>query len=47
MTRRSSAPTQMDYKGMKYLHRIVVTDEFDDGGNEGNIQNGWSWNASI
>lgn len=34
---------QMGYKSMKYLHRIVVTDKFDDGGEKGNIQNGWAW----
>jgi DMSO/TMAO reductase YedYZ molybdopterin-dependent catalytic subunit len=38
---------QMGYKSMKYLQRIVVTDEFDDGGKKGNIQNGWSWYAGI
>jgi len=32
----------MGYKSMKYLQRIVVRDEFDDGGEKGNIQNGWS-----
>lgn len=30
-------------KGMKYPRRIVVKDEFDDGGKQGNIQNGWAW----
>ena len=38
---------QMGYKSMKYLHRIVVTDEFDDGGDKGYIQNGWSWYTGI
>lgn len=38
---------QMGYKSMKYLERIVVTDEFDDGGEKGNILNGWSWYAGI
>jgi len=38
---------QMGYKSLKYLQRIVVTDEFDDGGEKGNIQNGWSWYAGI
>ena len=38
---------QMGYKSMKYLHRIVVTDEFDDGGDKGNIQNGWAWYTGI
>ena len=38
---------QMGYKSMKYLHHIVVTDEFDDGGRSGNIQNGWAWYTGI
>jgi len=38
---------QLGYKSMKYLQRIVVRDEFDDGGKEGNIQNGWSWYVGI
>jgi DMSO/TMAO reductase YedYZ molybdopterin-dependent catalytic subunit len=38
---------QMGYKSMKYLQRIVVTDEFDDGGQRGNIQNGWAWYTGI
>jgi DMSO/TMAO reductase YedYZ molybdopterin-dependent catalytic subunit len=38
---------QLGYKSMKYLQRIVVTNEFDDGGKKGNIQNGWSWYAGI
>jgi DMSO/TMAO reductase YedYZ molybdopterin-dependent catalytic subunit len=38
---------QMGYKSMKYLHRIVVKDEFDDGGKKGNIQNGWAWYTGI
>jgi len=37
----------MGYKSMKYLQRIVVTNEFDDGGKKGNIQNGWSWYVGI
>src|SRR5262249_41373272 len=39
--------TQLGYKSMKYLERIVVRDTFDDGGEKGNIQNGWSWYAGI
>jgi DMSO/TMAO reductase YedYZ molybdopterin-dependent catalytic subunit len=39
--------TQMGYKSMKYLKRIVVTSELEDGGDKGNIQNGWSWYAGI
>jgi DMSO/TMAO reductase YedYZ molybdopterin-dependent catalytic subunit len=38
---------QMGYKSMKYLRRIVVVDEFDDGGDKGNIQNGWAWYTGI
>ena len=38
---------QMGYKSMKYVHRIVVTDTFDDGGQKGNIQNGWAWYTGI
>jgi DMSO/TMAO reductase YedYZ molybdopterin-dependent catalytic subunit len=38
---------QMGYKSMKYLRRIIVTDEFDDGGTSGNIQNGWAWYTGI
>jgi hypothetical protein len=32
---------------VKYLHRIVVKDEFDDMGKNGLLQNGWSWYAGI
>ena len=38
---------QMGYKSMKYLSRMVVADEFDDGGEKGNIQNGWAWYTGI
>jgi len=38
---------QLGYKSMKYLHRIVVVDEFEDGGKKGNIQNGWAWYTGI
>jgi hypothetical protein len=38
---------QMGYKSMKYLRRIVVTDGFADGGEKGNIQNGWAWYTGI
>ena len=38
---------QLGYKSLKFLHRIVVTDEFDDGGEKGNIQNGWAWYTGI
>jgi DMSO/TMAO reductase YedYZ molybdopterin-dependent catalytic subunit len=39
--------TQLGYKSMKYLRRIVVTDEFDELGPAGSLQNGWSWYAGI
>ncbi len=38
---------QMGYKSLKYLTRIVVTDQFDDAGPKGDIQNGWSWYVGI
>ncbi len=38
---------QLGYKSMKYLQRIVVTDAFEDGGKQGNIQNGWAWYTGI
>jgi DMSO/TMAO reductase YedYZ molybdopterin-dependent catalytic subunit len=38
---------QLGYKSMKYIKRIVVTEEFDDGGKNGNIQNGWAWYVGI
>jgi DMSO/TMAO reductase YedYZ molybdopterin-dependent catalytic subunit len=38
---------QMGYKSMKYLERIIVADQFDDGGMKGNIQNGWAWYTGI
>jgi DMSO/TMAO reductase YedYZ molybdopterin-dependent catalytic subunit len=38
---------QLGYKSMKFVSRIVVTDEFDDGGAKGNIQNGWAWYTGI
>ncbi|HKA17582.1 MAG TPA: molybdopterin-dependent oxidoreductase [Blastocatellia bacterium] len=44
---RLRVETQLGYKSMKYLQRIVVREEFDDGGKNGNIQNGWSWYAGI
>ena len=39
--------TQLGAKGLKFLNRLVVVDEFDDGGPEGAIQNGWSWYMGI
>ena len=44
---RLRVETQLGYKSMKFLQRIVVSDKFDDGGKNGNIQNGWSWYAGI
>jgi len=44
---RVRVETQMGYKSMKYLRRIVVTDRFDDLGKLGPLQNGWSWYAGI
>jgi DMSO/TMAO reductase YedYZ molybdopterin-dependent catalytic subunit len=38
---------QLGYKSLKYLQRIVVREEFDDGGEKGSIRNGWSWYAGI
>jgi DMSO/TMAO reductase YedYZ molybdopterin-dependent catalytic subunit len=39
--------TQIGYKSMKYLQRIVVKERFDDHGKNGSIQNGWSWYNGI
>lgn len=44
---RLRVETQLGYKSMKYLNRIVVRAEFDDGGDHGSIRNGWSWYAGI
>lgn len=44
---RLRVETQVGYKSMKYLQRIVVVSEFDDGGVKGNIQNGWAWYVGI
>lgn len=38
---------QIGYKSVKYLKRIVVTEQFDDGGEKGNIQHGWAWYTGI
>jgi DMSO/TMAO reductase YedYZ molybdopterin-dependent catalytic subunit len=38
---------QLGYKSMKYLQRIVVTENLDDGGKNGSIQNGWAWYVGI
>ena len=44
---RLRVETQIGYKSMKYLKRIVVSDTFDDGGEKGNILNGWAWYNGI
>jgi DMSO/TMAO reductase YedYZ molybdopterin-dependent catalytic subunit len=44
---RARVETQLGYKSMKFLRRIVVTDEFDDLGPYGPLQNGWAWYAGI
>jgi DMSO/TMAO reductase YedYZ molybdopterin-dependent catalytic subunit len=44
---RLRVETQLGYKSMKFIRRIVVSDAFEDGGAAGNIQNGWSWYAGI
>jgi DMSO/TMAO reductase YedYZ molybdopterin-dependent catalytic subunit len=41
---RLRVETQLGYKSVKFLQRIVVTDRFDD---LGTIQSGWSWYAGI
>jgi DMSO/TMAO reductase YedYZ molybdopterin-dependent catalytic subunit len=38
---------QVGYKNMKFIRSIVVTEEFDDHGEFGNIQNGWSWYVGV
>jgi DMSO/TMAO reductase YedYZ molybdopterin-dependent catalytic subunit len=38
---------QIGYKSLKYVNRIIVSDEFDDGGKSGDIQNGWAWYTGI
>jgi DMSO/TMAO reductase YedYZ molybdopterin-dependent catalytic subunit len=44
---RVRVETQLGYKSVKFLQRIVVKDEFDDMGKIGSLQNGWSWYAGI
>ena len=39
--------TQLGYKSVKFLERIVVADEFDDLGKIGSLQNGWAWYVGI
>jgi DMSO/TMAO reductase YedYZ molybdopterin-dependent catalytic subunit len=38
---------QIGYKSMKFLKGITVTDRFEDGGKDGNIQTGWAWYTGI
>jgi DMSO/TMAO reductase YedYZ molybdopterin-dependent catalytic subunit len=42
---RLRVETQIGYKNVKFLQRIVVTDEFVDAGPD--ITNGWSWYTGI
>jgi DMSO/TMAO reductase YedYZ molybdopterin-dependent catalytic subunit len=44
---RLRVETQLGYKSIKFLKRIVVKDEFDDLGKIGVLQQGWSWYAGI
>ena len=44
---RLRVETQLGYKSLKYIRRIVVTDRFNDTGTLGPIQTGWSWWAGI
>lgn len=44
---RARVETQLGYKSMKFLRRIVVTEGFDDGGKFGDIAAGYSWFAGI
>ena len=44
---RMRLETQLGQKSLKYLQRIVVKDEFDDGGAKGDLQNGWAWYMGI
>ena len=41
---RARVETQLGYKSLKFLRRILVTDDFTD---LVNIRNGWSWYAGI
>jgi DMSO/TMAO reductase YedYZ molybdopterin-dependent catalytic subunit len=44
---RLRVETQLGYKSVKFLQRIVVSNEFDDLGKLGPLQNGWSWYVGI
>ncbi|HYB32913.1 MAG TPA: molybdopterin-dependent oxidoreductase [Steroidobacteraceae bacterium] len=38
---------QLGYKSLKFVHRILVTDRFEDQGKFGEPQNGWAWYVGI
>lgn len=42
-----SSERQIGYKSMKFLRSITVTNAFEDGGKDGNIQSGWAWYTGI
>jgi DMSO/TMAO reductase YedYZ molybdopterin-dependent catalytic subunit len=44
---RLRVETQLGYKSIKFIRRIVVTERFNDTGKLGPIQTGWSWWAGI
>jgi len=44
---RLRVETQVGYKSLKFLRRLLVHDEFDDLGKDGSMKNGWSWYAGI
>ena len=46
-TLRARVETQLGYKSMKFLRAIVVTERFDDLGDFGYLQAGWSWYTGI
>jgi DMSO/TMAO reductase YedYZ molybdopterin-dependent catalytic subunit len=41
---RLRVETQLGYRSLKFVRRIVVTNEFQD---DGTIAAGWSWYAGI
>jgi len=44
---RLRVETQLGYKSVKFIQRIVVTERFDDLGKLGPLQNGWAWYVGI
>lgn len=44
---RLRVETQLGYKSVKFLHHIIVKDEFDDLGKLGSLQSGWAWYVGI